>query len=116
MYLYQDGGIYDDDGEVVYKDDHFAFRSNVNAIDKIVITNAANGDMSIDLSELGLFGANNDSGIASNFSTLITRVNGDPQDTFHLAANNGRDVIIQIVGLTDARLFTASDLKEGVSW
>ena len=113
MYLYEDGGIYLNDGPK-YKDEYFAFRSNVNAIDKIVITNAANGDMSLDLSELGLFGANTDGSVASNFNAVVSRVSGEPQDTFHLAASNGRDVVIQIVGLADYRQFTASDLKEGM--
>jgi hypothetical protein len=79
-----------------------------------VITNAANGDMSLDLSELGLYGANTDGNVTSNFNTVVNHLSSDAQDTFHLAASNGRDVVIQIVGLTDWHQFTASDLKEGV--
>ncbi len=111
-YVYQSGSIYENGGAVM-KDGIFAFRANVNAIDKIMITNAANGDMSIDLSELGLYGANTNGVTASNFSSVVSHRSTDANDTFHLAASNGHDVIIQIVGLTDYTQFTASDLKEG---
>ena len=112
-YVYQSGSIYDNGGGAILKDGIFAFRANVNAIDKIMITNAANGDMSIDLSELGLYGANTNGVTASNFSSVVSHRSTDANDTFHLAASNGHDVIIQIVGLTDYTQFTASDLKEG---
>jgi len=110
--VYQSGSILRTNGYGFAKDyiDR-EFRGNANSIDKIVITNAANGDMSIDLSELGLYGADGD-GYQGNFNSKVTHLSTDANDTFHLAANNGHDVVIQIVGLTDYRLFTSSDIKE----
>jgi len=113
QYVYDNGSILASNGNSWSKDAiDGEFRGNVNSIDKIVITNAANGDMSIDLSELGLYGAGGGSDGLGNFSSKVTHLSTDANDTFHLAANNGHDVVIQIVGLTDYRQFTASDIRE----
>ena len=85
------------------KDGVSGFRANANTIDKIMISNASNGDMSIDLSE---FGVNQ-----SNFGSMIAQVAGK-EDTFMLHANNGKYISIQILGLTDHNQFTAADLRE----
>ncbi len=85
------------------KDGVSGFRANANTIDKIVISNASNGDMSIDLSE---FGVNQ-----NNFSSMIAQA-GNKEDTFMLHANNGKYISIQILGLTDHNQFTAADIRE----
>ena len=63
------------------KDGVSGFRANANTIDKILISNASNGDMSVDLSEFGVS--------QSNFSSMIAQVAGK-EDTFMLHANNGK--------------------------
>jgi len=117
QFVYDGGSIvFNDGGNCFYKDTiDSQFRGNVNSIDKIVINNASNGDLSIDLSEFGLYGAGSGLDGLGNFATKVTHYDRDGNDTFHLAANNGKDVIIQIVGLTDWKLFTASDIKEYVN-
>jgi len=79
------------------------FRSNANTIDKIIISNAAAGDMSIDLSELGL--------TQQNFDQKMRWVNGK-EDQFILDANNGKKIALQILGLTDHTQFTSADIRE----
>jgi len=85
------------------KDGVSGFRANANTIDKILISNASNGDMSVDLSEFGVS--------QSNFSSMIAQVAGK-EDTFMLHANNGKYISIQILGLTDHNQFTAADIRE----
>jgi hypothetical protein len=117
QFVYEDGSLFVTvQGPYIKRALDSEFRGNVNSIDKIVINNASNGDLSIDLSELGLFGAGWGDNGQSNFDAVVKHYNSDANDTFHLAANNGKDVIIQIVGLTDWRQFTASDIKEYVSF
>lgn len=117
QFVYEDGSLFVNvQGPYIKRALDSEFRGNVNSIDKIVINNASNGDLSIDLSELGLFGAGWGDNGQSNFDAVVKHYNSDANDTFHLAANNGKDVIIQIVGLTDWRQFTASDIKEYVSF
>ena len=118
--------VYDQEGNITtsladdvtvlnLKDDAFNFRANVNTIDRIVISNASDGDMSIDLSEFGVYGDNwlNSEGDAqdSNFTLMVFR-KGQSQDTFELKASSGKLVTLQIVGLTDYTQFNAADLKE----
>lgn len=118
--------VYDQEGNITtslvddvtvlnLKDDAFNFRANVNTIDRIVISNASDGDMSIDLSEFGVYGDNwlNSAGDAqdSNFTSMVFR-KGQSQDTFELKASSGKLVTLQIVGLTDYTQFNAADLKE----
>jgi hypothetical protein len=110
--------VYDQEGNITtlnLKDDVFNFRSNVNTIDRIVISNASDGDMSIDLSEFGVYGDNwlNSAGDYedSNFTSMVFR-KGQSQDTFEIKASSGKLVTLQIVGLTDWTQFNAADLKE----
>jgi len=119
-YVYdQEGNIttslVDDVTTLNLKNDAFNFRANVNTIDRIVISNASDGDMSIDLSEFGVYGDNwlNSAGDAqdSNFTSMVFR-KGQSQDTFELRASSGKLVTLQIVGLTDYTQFSAADLKE----
>jgi len=111
-YLYADGSlVHDTDGALVLKDDYFNFKSNVSAIDKIIITNAQDGDMSLDLSEFGVYG-----GTGSNFNTMINHtVNGGKATTsnelFEIKTSDGKYVQVQIVGLLDYTQFNAADLK-----
>ncbi len=96
-----------DSGDVHFgfylKDAVSTFRSNANTIDKIVVSNASAGDMSIDLSEFGLG--------QTNFDQKIRWVTGK-EDQFILDANNGKKIAIQILGLTDHTQFTSADIRE----
>jgi hypothetical protein len=132
-YLYENGSVTDE-----IKDDHFDFKSNVGTIDRIIISNGQDGDLSLDLSEFGVYGSNwttvkttdvmnpvsgsyetldttriND----SNFASMITHtVNGGKattaNDMFEIHTSSGKYVTVQIVGLTDWTQFNAADLKD----
>ncbi len=80
-----------------------AFTMRLNTIDRIVITGAADGDMNIDLSGFGV--------TQENFAQKITRV-GSSNSDFMMQADNGKNVGISIVGLTDFTKFTAADLAD----
>jgi len=114
------------------------FDSNVGAIDRIVITNGQDGDLSLDLSAFGVYGAGWSSSTAtqvidpvigglinyntirvndSNFAAMITHtVNGGKattaNDMFEIRTSAGKYVAVQIVGLTDWTQFNAADLKD----
>jgi len=79
------------------------FLARLNTIDKIVVTGAADGDMSIDLSGFGV--------TQENFTTKIARV-GTSNSDFLMQASNGKYVGISIVGLTDYTKFSAADLVQ----
>ena len=124
-YVYDQEGnittsVVDDVKVLNLKDDAFNFRANTNTIDRIVISNAGDGDMSIDLSEFGVYGDNwmdGSGSYASNFSSMISHtVNGGKattaNDMFEIHTSAGKWVTLQIVGLTDWTQFNAADLKE----
>ncbi len=134
-YLYEDGSVTD-----AVKDNYFNsdFKANVGAIDRIIITNGQDGDLSLDLSAFGVYGAGWSSSTAtqvidpvnggfinyntikvndSNFAAMITHtVNGGKattaNDMFEIRTSAGKYVAVQIVGLTDWTQFNAADLKD----
>jgi hypothetical protein len=114
------------------------FKANVGAIDRIIISNGQDGDLSLDLSAFGVYGAGWSSSTAtqvidpvnggliayntikvndSNFAAMITHtVNGGKattaNDMFEIRTSAGKYVAVQIVGLTDWTQFNAADLKD----
>jgi hypothetical protein len=133
-YLYENGTVTD-----IIKEDYVSeFKSNVGAIDRIIITNGQDGDLSLDLSAFGVYGGGWRSSTTtqvidpvnggiieydttkvndSNFAAMITHtVNGGKattaNDMFEIRTSAGKYVTLQIVGLTDWTQFNAADLKD----
>ena len=106
-YVTHGDGSYHFVGNALEKDNSVNFMQNLSAVDKVMITNGASGDLAIDLSGFGV--------TQDNFATKITAkvgVAGTSADSFFmLAADNGKAIEIQIVGLQqNSGLFTAADL------
>ena len=98
----QSGYHFDADGLYETKEEYDAgFQNRVNLVDKILVTGAADGDFQIDLTALGV---NQD-----NFSNKVSAIAGKVGQ-FNIAAENGKLVTVEIVGLMDNLLFTKADI------
>jgi hypothetical protein len=101
-YVIDQSGYHSGDDGYLYKEEYDAgFQNRVNLVDKILVTGAADGDFQIDLTALGVD--------QDNFSAKVSAVAGKVGQ-FNIAAENGKSVAIEIVGLTDNALFTKADI------
>ena len=96
------GYLVDEVGDTLLKSDYDAgFQNRVNLIDKILVTGAAEGDFQIDLTALGVD--------QENFSEKVSAIQGR-SGQFQIEADNGKVLVIEIVGLADNTAFTSADL------